>query len=443
MNSYEEDLILAREIAEKAALKGGKTYYVGGCVRDIIMNKEPNDIDIEIFGVAEGELCEILESVGNLKDITSSFEIYNLTGSNLDITLPRNFDNNETNPFVSEKEAAKRRDFTMNTVMKDVLSGEILDYFGGVDDIKNAVIRATSEDSLKNDPLRVFRMADFCARLNFTPDEHTKELASKVDLSDLKRERVFEELKKALMKSEKPSIFFEILRDINGLDFWLPELKALINTEQNPKWHPEGNVWNHTMLVINEAAKLKSEAKEPLNFMISALFHDLGKAIATTVKDGKIISYGHDVKGVGLTAKAIKRLTNNKSILKYATNMTELHMRPNGYAAQKSSQKAFNKLFNESICPEDLLLLSKADHMGRSSFSDYSATEEKLKQALEAYNKLMAEPYITGKALIDAGIAPDKNFSKLLDFANKLRLSEVPYESALKQVISFAKTKSL
>lgn len=443
MNSYEEDLILAREIAEKVALKGGKTYYVGGCVRDIIMNKEPNDIDIEIFGIAEGELCEILESVGSLKDITSSFEIYNLTGSNLDITLPRNSDNNEINPFVSEKEAAKRRDFTMNSVMKNVLNGEILDYFGGVDDIENAVIRATSEDSFKNDPLRVFRMADFCARLNFTPDEHTKKLASQVDLGDLKRERVFEELKKALMKSEKPSIFFETLRDINGLDFWFQELKALINIEQNPKWHPEGNVWNHTMLVINEAAKLKSEAKEPFNFMLSALFHDLGKAVATTVKGGKIISYGHDVKGVGLTAKAVKRLTNNKSILKYATNMTELHMRPNGYAAQKSSQKAFNMLFYASVCPEDLVLLSKADHMGRSSFSDYSATEERLKQAMEAYNRLMAEPYITGKDLIDAGIAPDKNFSKLLDFANKLRLSEVTYESALKQVISLAKTKSL
>lgn len=443
MNSYEEDLILAREIAEKAAQIGGKTYFVGGFVRDILMNKEPNDIDIEIFGIAEGELCEILESVGTLKDITSSFEIYNLTGSNLDITLPRNSDNNEINPFVSEKKAAKRRDFTMNSVMKDVLSGEILDYFGGVDDIKNAVIRATSEDSFKNDPLRVFRMADFCARLNFTPDEHTKELASQVDLSDLKKERVFEELKKALMKSEKPSIFFETLSDINGLDFWFQELKALINIEQNPKWHPEGSVWNHTMLVINEAAKLKSEAKEPFKFMLSALFHDLGKAVATTVKDGKIISYGHDVKGVDLTAKVVKRLTNNKSVLKYATNMTELHMRPNGYAAQKSSQKAFNKLFYASVCPEDLVLLSKADHMGRSSFSDYSATEERLKQALEAYNKLMAEPYITGKDLIDAGIAPDKNFSKLLDFANKLRLSEVTYESALKQVISLAKSKSL
>lgn len=442
MNSYKEDLSLAKEIAKKAELMGGKTYLVGGFVRDILMNKEPNDIDIEIFGIEEQKLQEVLKSVGSLKDITSSFEIYNLTGSNLDITLPRSSDDT-VNPFISEKEAAKRRDFTMNTVMKNVLGGEILDFYGGAKDIENKIIRATCDESFSADPLRVFRMADFCARFNFTPDEHTKELAMEVDLSNLKRERVFEELKKALLKSEKPSVFFETLREINGLDVWFPEVKALINIEQNPKWHPEGNVWNHTMLVLNEAVKLKDDAKEPFNFMLSALFHDLGKAVSTTVKDGKIISRGHDVKGIPLTANAVKRLTNNKSVLKYTTNMTELHMKPNGYVAQNSSKKAFDKLFYASVCPEDLLLLSKADHMGRGGFSDYSETEEHLKQALSIYNKLMSEPYITGKDLVDAGITPDKNFSKLLDFANKLRLSQVPYESALKQVVSLAKSKSL
>lgn len=442
MNSYKEDLSLAKEIAKKVSLIGGKTYFVGGFVRDILMNKEPNDIDIEIFGIEEQKLQEVLKSVGSLKDISSSFEIYNLTGSNLDITLPRSSDDT-VNPFISEKEAAKRRDFTMNTVMKNVLSREILDFYGGAKDIENKKIRATCDESFSADPLRVFRMADFCARFNFTPDEHTKELAKEVDLSNLKRERVFEELKKALLKSEKPSVFFETLREINALDVWFPEVKALINIEQNPKWHPEGNVWNHTMLVLNEAAKLKNDAKESLNFMLSALFHDLGKAVSTTVKDGKIISHGHDVKGIPLTANAVKRLTNNKSVLKYTTNMTELHMKPNGYVAQNSSQKAFNKLFYASVCPEDLLLLSKADHMGRSGFSDYSATEEHLKQGLSIYNKLMSEPYVTGKDLIDAGIKPDENFCKLLDFANKLRLSQVPYDSALKQAVSLAKSKSL
>lgn len=295
MNSYKEDLSLAKEIAKKAELMGGKTYLVGGFVRDILMNKEPNDIDIEIFGIEEQKLQEVLKSVGSLKDITSSFEIYNLTGSNLDITLPRSSDDT-VNPFISEKEAAKRRDFTMNTVMKNVLGGEILDFYGGAKDIENKIIRATCDESFSADPLRVFRMADFCARFNFTPDEHTKELAMEVDLSNLKRERVFEELKKALLKSEKPSVFFETLKEINGLDVWFPEVKALINIEQNPKWHPEGNVWNHTMLVLNEAVKLKDDAKEPFNFMLLALFHDLGKAVSTTVKDGKIISRGHDVK---------------------------------------------------------------------------------------------------------------------------------------------------
>ncbi len=439
MNTYIEDKHLAKEIAEKVIEHGGKTYYVGGCVRDMLMGNEPNDIDIEVFGVREEELCEILKSVGELKEIKSGFDIFNLKDSLLDITLPRESDNDDVNPFISEREAAKRRDFTVNAVMKNVLSGEILDFFGGVSDAENKIIRVVEENSIEDDPLRVLRLADFCARFQMKPDEHTAYLAEHADLTHIKRERVFEEVKKALLKSEKPSVFFEVLREIDQLDFWFPELKELITTGQNPVWHPEGSVWNHTMLVVNEAAKLKSEAEEPLMFMLAALFHDLGKAVTTTVKDGKIISYGHDVKGVNFTEKAIKRLTNINKIRDYTKNMTLLHMRPNVLAAQNSSQKAYNKLFFSSVCPKDLLLLAKADHMGRTSYSDYGETENKLKKALLGYEEMLKKPFVTGKDLVKAGIRPGENFFELLKLSEKMRLSETPYESALKQILSEAR----
>ena len=216
MNSYKEDLELARKIAEKVNEIGGKTYFVGGCVRDFLMKKEPNDIDIEVFGVEEDKLKNILSSIGELKEITSSFDIYNLKGSNLDITLPRSSNENEADPFILEKEAAGRRDFSINSVMQNVFTGETLDYYDGVKDINSKTIRTVSNDSFTDDPLRVFRMADFCARFNFTIEEETKLLAEEVDLSEIKKERVFEELRKALLKSDKPSIFFQILRDIKS-----------------------------------------------------------------------------------------------------------------------------------------------------------------------------------------------------------------------------------
>ena len=439
MNSYKEDLELARKIAEKVNEIGGKTYFVGGCVRDFLMKKEPNDIDIEVFGVEEDKLKNILSKIGELKEITSSFDIYNLRGSNLDITLPRSSNEYEADPFISEKEAAGRRDFTINSVMQNAFTDETLDYYGGIDDINSKTIRTVSNDSFTDDPLRVFRMADFIARFNFVIEDSTKLLAEEVDLSEIKKERVFEELRKALLKSDKPSIFFQTLREINQLSYWFPELEALIATEQNPQWHLEGNVWNHTMLVLDEAAKLREIAEEPFAFMLSALFHDLGKAITTTIKDGKIISHEHDVKGVSLTKDAIRRLTTNKKIIAYAASMTELHMKPNMLVAQKSSQKAFNRMFYKSVCPHDLLLLAKADHLGRGKFSDYTETERKLKDALENYNTIMSKPHVTGEDLIKAGVKPSEQFSELLEFADKLRLSDTPYNSALKQVLSLAR----
>ena len=173
--------------------------------------------------------------------------------------------------FIGTKKAAERRDFTVNAIMEDVLTGEIIDHFGGREDLQRGILRHVNEKTFAEDPLRVLRLAQFAARFGFSVDESTKELCRKIDLSALSKERVEAELKKALLKSESPSVFFRVLRDVNGLDFWFPEIAQLTGVEQNPVFHPEGDVWVHTMEVLDRAVKYRDKTASPFAFMLSAL----------------------------------------------------------------------------------------------------------------------------------------------------------------------------
>lgn len=193
---------------------------------------------------------------------------------------------------------------------------------------------------------------------------------------------------KEILLSEKPSIYFEMMKKENTLENY-PELKALIGVKQSPIHHPEGDVWTHTMMVVDVAATLKKKAKNPFGFMLTALFHDLGKAQTTTVEeDGRIRSIGHE-NCLHPTRSALKRLDIDLDTTEYVLNMTKLHMRPNSLVAQKSSQKAFNKVFNASICPEDLILFSKADHLGRLNVSGYDENEKILKERLQVFYEII------------------------------------------------------
>ncbi len=199
------------------------------------------------------------------------------------------------------------------------------------------------------------------------------------------------ELEEVLLTYEKPSIYFNNLKNNNTLGVKFPEISDLIGVIQSPIHHPEGDVFNHTMMVIDEAAKLKDKAKNPLGFMYSALCHDFGKVLTTTTKeDGKIISYNHERAGLKLVRKFLSRIIRkDESDLKnYVLNMTELHMQPNQLANQNSKLKSTRKLFNKSICPHDLVLLAKADALGRTVNQDYSIKEGYLKNALEDFKEI-------------------------------------------------------
>ena len=442
------NLIMAGKIASRVAERGGRAYFVGGFVRDRIMGIENKDIDIEVHGVHPEVLAEILDSLGKRTEMGADFGIFGLRGYDLDIAMPRKEEATGrghkdfavfVNPFLGTEKAAKRRDFTMNALMQDVETGEVIDHFGGVEDIRKGVIRHVNAQTFVEDPLRVLRAGQFAARFGFSVAEETVDLSRTMDLSALARERIMGELEKALLKADTPSIFFEEMRKMNQLSFWFPEVEQLIGVVQNPQFHPEGDVWTHTMMVLDQAAGLKERAANPLGFMLAALTHDFGKVITTTVIDGRIRSREHEIKGLPMIKTFLKRITNETKLIKYVLNMDELHMYPKIMASQEAKNKSMNRLFDRAIDPEGLVLFTRADHMGRAGSVRDEKTEEFLEKSLREFHETMEKPYVMGADLVAAGLKPGPYFSEILGFAHKLRLAGVEKESALRQTLAYAR----
>lgn len=444
--------MMAHRLAEQAAEAGGRAYFVGGYVRDSLLGRENKDIDIEIHGLTPVRLEAILNRLGEPLVMGASFGIYGLRHYGLDIALPRSETalgrghrdfRVDVDPFLGTVKAAQRRDFTMNALMMDVLTGEVIDHFGGRADLERGILRHVRADTFVEDPLRVLRAAQFAARFGFTVAEETVALCAGMELSALSRERVFGELAKALEKSPRPSVFFETLRQMGQLEVWFPEVSALRAVEQPPSHHPEGNVWNHTMQVLDEAAALREQAQHPLWLLLAALCHDLGKAQATCVVKGALHAYGHEQMGLPLTERFLSRLTAETALKRYLLNMVELHMKPNAHLANGARDKTFMGMFDRAVCPEDLLLLAKADHLGRRGCpedgpklaAEYAPMEEALRGRLADYRALMARPYVMGRDLIEAGMTPGPEFTQALALAHKLRLAGVGKEAALRQVV--------
>ncbi len=443
------DLKMAEKIAQCVAQKGGKTYLVGGYVRDLLMGIHSKDIDIEIHGVEPDELEHILDGLGTRTEMGASFGVYGLRGYDIDIAMPRKEEATGrghkdfkiyVDPFLGTYKAAMRRDFTINAMMQDVLTGEIIDHFGGQEDLKKGVIRHVNPHTFAEDPLRVLRGAQFAARFEFTIAPETIELSCTMDLTTLAKERVMSELEKALLKANHPSIFFEEMKKMNQLDDWFLHLTDLIGLVQPPKYHPEGDVWNHTMLVLDSAASLRDKAENPLGLMLAALTHDLGKITATTVEDGEIHAYGHAKLGEPFVKEFLDQTTNETKLIRYVRNMTTLHMLPYEVAREHRGKKATNNLFDKAISPSDLLLLSTADQMGKGSGRIIHEYEEFLQERLSWYQYTMAQPCVMGADLIKAGLKPGPEFSEILAFAHDLQLSNVGKEEALEKTLAFAKT---
>lgn len=293
-------------IAKQIEQVGGRLYLVGGAVRDQLLGIENHDEDYCVTGILPDDFLKLFP---NAMERGKSFHVYDIEGREFAfarVERKTGFGHKEfeieANKEITIIDDLRRRDITINSVAKDVLTGELIDPYHGVEDIKNKIIRATSESFLE-DPLRVYRVARFASKFEFEIEQHTIELMSKLkgELLSLSKERVFVELKKVL-ECQKPSIFFEVLKQANVLDIHFKEIYDLIGKTQPEKWHPEGDAYNHTLNVLDESVKLT----EKLEIRFSCFVHDLGKG--TTKEEMLPHHYGHDERGPELVGKLGKRI---------------------------------------------------------------------------------------------------------------------------------------
>lgn len=424
----------------------GTGILVGGCVRDHLLGHQPKDFDIEVYGIDLPLLEKTLRKHFNVIAVGKAFGIFKVVvwdnGENhtYDVALPRS-ENKEgfghkgfivsTNAFMPFEEAAKRRDFTINAMAIDVRSNELLDAYNGLEHLEKRILKHVSE-AFCEDPLRVLRGAQFCARFDLVMDESTIELCQKLnqELFLLSPERIFFEMKKLLF-AFKPSLGLNVLRETKALNLF-PELLAMIDCPQEPQWHPEGDVWVHTLMVIDEAAKLIRQSglkeEEKLIIMAASLCHDIGKPPTTKHIDGLIRSLAHDEAGVLLTKNMLSRIAFPPKYIDDVCALVREHLKPfQLYKVRDNISDGAIKRLALRVNVDHLLYVSRADFLGRTTPEALSGDDPSYHWLKEKMQNLLGEekkpkPLLLGRHLIEAGFKPGPEFKKILDRAFEAQL---------------------
>ena len=431
------------KLAEIVKLNGGRAMLVGGCVRDELMGIEPKDWDLEIYGIEPQVLREILDGFGKVDAVGEAFTVYKI-GQDLDVALPRRERKTgrghkgfvvEGDSQMSFEEASRRRDFTVNAILKDVLTGEIVDVYGGLEDIKNKILRVISKETFAEDSLRVLRAAQFAARFEFKIETETVEICRAIDLTDLPKERIWSELEKLLLKSEKPSIGLRWLYDLGVVEQLLPEMKALVGVPQQAEWHPEGDVDVHTLMVVDEARKLIDDLPyaKKVTVMLGALCHDFGKPTTTKFFDGKWRSHAHDEAGVEPTVSFLEKLgiftLDGYDVRGQIIQLVRYHLLPGMFYKSQPGDGAFRRLARR-VEPDLLYRVARADSLGRNP--DWLPKEKWFKAEaqewfIERARDLTVEteapkPILLGRHLIELGLEPSPKFGEITKAVYELQL---------------------
>src|SRR5262245_41138490 len=295
------------KLGEAVTGAGGRALLVGGWVRDFARGVENVDYDVEVYGLEAPVLRSLIEAHGKVDAVGEAFTVYKVRLRDrelrrsfvVDVSLPRRESKTgrghrgfaiEGDPWMSFEEAARRRDFTINAMMYDPLKDEILDPYRGREDISRGVIRVVDQNTFVEDSLRVLRAMQFAARFEYSIDPETIDLCITIDLSDLPADRIWAEVDKWLLQSWRPSIGLWAARDLGIAEKLWPEIHALIGCPQDPVAHPEGDVFIHTGMVLDEARKLIDDLPRPkqIAVMLAALCHDFAKPYTTKVERGRI-----------------------------------------------------------------------------------------------------------------------------------------------------------
>src|SRR5438132_1651091 len=369
-------------LAEAVRDAGGRALLVGGCLRDVLMGRQPRDWDLEVYGIEPARLRELLDKFGDVNVVGEAFTVYKL-GADLDVSLPRRERKSghghrafviEGDPAMTIEDATRRRDFTINAILQDPLTGEIIDPFNGRADIESKTLRAVSPETFAEDSLRVLRAAQFAARFEFEIEPETAALCRSIDLSDLPAERIWGEMEKLLLRAHRPSIGLDWFRKLGVLDQLFPEIRALIDLPQDPEWHPEGDVFVHSLLVADRARELIDDLPYPkqVTVMLAALAHDFGKPASIEFIEGRTRTREHEEAGVAPTEGFLNRLNvhtiDGYDVRAQVIALVRDHLKPGEFFKKREEvgDGAFRRLARK--CELDLLYrVAKADSLGRNA----------------------------------------------------------------------------
>jgi tRNA nucleotidyltransferase (CCA-adding enzyme) len=441
MSVPEKVVQLSRAIHDQ----GGRALLVGGCVRDQLMGRVAKDWDLEIYGLAPELLRKTLEQFGPVNAVGEAFTVYKL-GHDLDVSMPRRERKSgrghkaflvEGDPAMSVEEATKRRDFTVNAILLDPLTGELLDPYSGRRDLELKCLRAVSAETFAEDSLRVLRAAQFAARFEFEIDADTIALCRELDLSDLPAERIWGEMEKLLLQAQRPSIGLEWLRKLGVIEKLFPEIHSLIGVNQDPVWHPEGDVFVHTQLVLDRAREQIEDldyAKQ-VTVMLAALAHDFGKPATTEFLEGHWRSRGHEEGGVAPTEQFLNCLNihtlDGYHVRSQVIALVREHLKPGEFYKKRDEvgDGAFRRLARRCE-PELLYRVAKADSLGRNAdwiprekWYDAVAQEWFIERARELQVSVSPPlPILLGRHLLELGLTPGPRMGEITRAVYEMQL---------------------
>ena len=384
---------------------------------------------MEVFGIPQQELLALLQTLGRVDPVGQAFPVYKIGG--VDVALPRRESKSgrghkgfvvEGDPSMSFDDAARRRDFTINAIGWDPLTNQYLDPFDGRRDLNLRVLRVVDPGTFADDSLRVLRALQFAARFDLTTDPATAALCASIPLDDLPAERIWGEFEKLLLQAERPSIGFALARELGVVKQILPEMEPLYDCPQDPEWHPEGNVWIHTLMVIDEARRRNADLDRPrlATVMLGAVCHDLGKPATTALIDGRVRSPNHEAAGVEPATRILDRLNvrtlDNFDVRAQVLGLVAEHLRPSAFHKAKDTvtDGAFRRLA-QKVDLELLVRFARSDCHGRSGAFDCSAMDWFLDRAraLGVEHKPPA-PILLGRHLIELGVQPGPRMGEIL-----------------------------
>jgi tRNA nucleotidyltransferase (CCA-adding enzyme) len=419
----------ATRIAEAVRDGGGRALIVGGWVRDRLLGLQSTNVDLEVFGLPGDRLRALLETFGRVEAVGASFQVYKV--GDIDVSLPRRDSKSGRghrgflvagDPNMTVEEAARRRDFTVNAISWDPLTGEYLDPFHGRDDLDRRLLRVVDPATFPDDSLRVLRAVQFAARFQLTLEPASFALCRTVPLDDLPAERVWGEIEKLLL-APRPSIGLAMALALGVVERLFPELFALVGCEQEPEWHPEGDVWVHTLQVVDQARTRVDDLPRPqaLTVMLGAVAHDLGKPATTAFLDGRIRSIDHEEQGVAPASAFLDRLNihtiDGYDVRRQVLGMTAQHLKPGMWfkVRDEVGDGAFRRLA-QKVDLELLARLAKSDCLGRQP-GTFNC--EAMDWFLERARALGVEhhppgPILLGRHLIGLGVAPGPRMGEIL-----------------------------